>query len=145
MSVKANLPSRHIFWWAYSLYVLLGFTVGSYLMIVSGSYPVAKWLSISLDAIGLFCFYCFLKQKPSFTRGFWILFSIIYTIKSAIGLAILTSAAIHTTWDGSNFSHIVLMDFVVAILDMPFFIAIILYTFDSKKIWAISRGEMANA
>jgi len=114
-------------------------------MIVSGSYPVAKWLSISLDAIGLFCFYCFLKQKPSFTRGFWILFSIIYTIKSAIGLAILTSAAIHTTWDGSNFSHIVLMDFVVAILDMPFFIAIILYTFDSKKIWAISRGEMANA
>jgi len=146
MSVEANLPSRRIFWWAYSLYVLLAITVGSYFTIVNGGYPVvAKLLSVGLDAIGLLCFYFFLRQKPFFTRGFWILFSIIYTIKSAIGLAILASVAIHTTWDGSNFSHIVLMDFVIAILDLPFLIAIILYAFDSEKIWAISRGEIANA
>ena len=145
MSVEANLPSRHVFWWVYSLYPLFAFIWGTYLMLVGGSYPVISWLSIGLDALGLFCLYCFLRQKPSFTRGFWILFATFYIIKLALALALLASIAAHTTWDGSNSSHVVLMNFAGVILGIPFLIAIIQYAFGSRQIWAIARGEMANA
>jgi hypothetical protein len=110
-----------------------------------GSYPAIKWLSTGLDALGLFCLYCFLRQKPSFTRGFWILFAIFYIIKLALALALSVSIVAHTAWNGSNSSYIALINFASVILAIPFLIAIILYAFCSKQIWAISSGVTVNA
>jgi hypothetical protein len=141
MSIEANRPSCHILWWIYSLYAFLGAMWGAYLMIAKGTYgayPAISSLSIGFDVLGLYCLYCFLRQKPSFTRGFWILFATLYVIKLALALALLVSVAVHTTWNGTNSSHIVLMNFAGVILGVPFLVAIIQYAFRSKRLWDLS-------
>ena len=145
MNIEANLPSRHILWWVYSPYPVAAFLWGSYLMVAGGNYSTITWLSIALDALGLFGLYCFLRQRPSFTRGFWVLFAIFYIVKLTFAFYLMISIFFPMAWAGGNSSRVVLLYCAGAIFSMPFLIAIIMYAFGSKQIWAVSRSKIANA
>jgi hypothetical protein len=141
MNSEVNRPERHILWWLYSIYPVLVFLWGTYILIIKGNqFHAFSCLSIMFDALGIFCLYCFLKQKPSFSRGFWGLFVVFYILKLVVAVAVLISISARIPWDGSGENHFLLVNLASIVFGIPFLVAIVRYAFGSREIWNVSRG-----
>lgn len=152
---NVRLAPRHLLWWIYGVLLVLGYANGIRFYAINECkalssfdcpYVIANFLGSSsrafglaiifflifFHAMGLYCYYCFLRQKPSFSRGFWILFVLFYAGKFGLGTIVLIAS-----YGGDPHMSMYLENIVFY---LPLYVATVLYAFGSAPIWRQHRG-----
>jgi hypothetical protein len=147
----APLPPRHFLWWGYAVLLVVFCINGlrfladnqcvalvSYDCSTAVAYVVGSnsrtfglgmlSLLMAFQALALYGYYCFLRQRPSFSRGFWILFALFYIGKFSVASMILIVN------DGDD-PHIIWYLANLAVY-VPLYVAIGLYAFGSGRMWS---------
>ena len=145
MTAEIALRPRHPLWWIYAVYWVGAFAVWTYWAFTRAPWwGLISYVSVAFEVVGLFCFYCFLRQKATISRYFWIGFVLLYFAKLAVGLGFLLDTAVRFPWDGSHENLVTLMALLGVLLGIPAFIAFSKYAFGSRQMWAtFRRGSQA--
>jgi len=144
MGINLSQSSRQYLWWIYLTYITICLAWKSYALLISNhQYMVFMSLAIFLDVLGLFCLYCFIRKIPSFSRRFWILFSIFYLFKLTINVILFCYIAFAFPWSQGNANNRLTFNFMTLIFGAPLVIAIVKYAFYSKAIWSVREAITA--